>query len=71
MKKSLALFVSAFALVALVMFAPSKASAHYYPYWGYGYTRQGYGYYPHWYAYHCYGSQMRRECRFWRRRRYF
>jgi opacity protein-like surface antigen len=58
MKKSLAVFVSAVAL-ALVMFAPSKASAQVNIYIGPGYSHYGYGYaYPHYgygYAYPHYG----------------
>jgi hypothetical protein len=57
MKKSLAVFVGAVAL-ALVMLAPSKASAQVNIYVSPGYSHYGYGYYPHYgygYSYPHYG----------------
>ena len=66
MKKYLAAYSTAIALVALATFAPNKASAQvniyvgpggyaHYGYGGYGYPHYGYGYYPR-YNYGYYGA---------------
>ena len=81
MKKPLAVFVSAVALVALLMFAPTKASAqvniyispgyghgyyHHYGYGGYAYPHYGYGGYA--YPHYGYGYGYGRHWRrHWRR----